>query len=650
MRYFGKVIKSFIKTPQILLAYLLLLAVSNIYIYKTFMSFWEEFKTAGAQSADSLYFCGDIRYLCIVFFVCWFFISFEAAKKTEPAREIFTAMGSRSLVPYISQMLALLFGIFLFTANVAVYAVAACHVLDCPPQTLGQMIKVIVVDVFLLSVASSGMGLLVSAVGKKIVGYIIFLILIFYMIPDYYDIIQDTLPFAREIMEKIHNIICFLPPDVTYLYDGLYGLPFERYRLMSMLFWGAVGCFSFVRVYFIKSRTGKRIAAGAYGIVALIILLVGLNQGSALRMDDELRDVTNYYAAHEGRTEPVNYSVKDYQINFRIGSALSAECKVHLQGDTAQEKYLFTLYHGYRVKYIKDAAGNDLDFAQEGDYITVYAQTPTEYLDLYYRGDGGIFYSNRNACFLPGFFAYYPRSGFVEIFDMDSLKFSAGKEPKAQFDIEINGAGKYVVNLPEKGNRYMGDAENVTIVNGNYEEITDGAGRYIALPQQKSSYSLIDAYRSHSFQNEVQKLMDFLGDDSTEIFQKTGCVIVIPGSTTFSSQMEGFYATDSCVLLSGQCRPYSVLKDEVGAGAYDSLKNIFFEMEPDENFDIQNTEYHKNFIDSGYYTKRDELYDAVLDKMNAVGVKETARKIWKYISAEDYRENIDAELSFIHSI
>ena len=69
MRYFGKVIKSFIKTPQILLAYLLLLAVSNIYIYKTFMSFWEEFKTAGAQSADSLYFCGDIRYLCIVFFV-----------------------------------------------------------------------------------------------------------------------------------------------------------------------------------------------------------------------------------------------------------------------------------------------------------------------------------------------------------------------------------------------------------------------------------------------------------------------------------------------------------------------------------------------------------------------------------------------------
>ena len=80
------------------------------------------------------------------------------------------------------------------------------------------------------------------------------------------------------------------------------------------------------------------------------------------------------------------------------------------------------------------------------------------------------------------------------------------------------------------------------------------------------------------------------------------------------------------------------------------MKNIFFELELNENFDIQDIEPHKNFTDSEHYTKRDELHDAVLDKIQTVGVKKTARKIWKYISSDTYKENIDAELLFVQSI
>lgn len=565
-------------------------------------------------------------------------------------KEIFTAMGGRSIIPYISQILVLLCGILLFTVNVAVYAVIGYYVLECPSWVQGEMVKVLLVDVFLLSIASSGMGLLVSGIKIRFLGYALFLFLVFYMIPEYYNIMQEMLPFGQEMMEKIHSVICFLPQDVTYSYDALYGLPFERYRLMSMLFWGVLGSAVFIKVYFIKRETGKKVMAGLYGVVSLIILLFGINQGSVLRMEDELRYVTSYYAEHEGRVEGVNYEIKSYEINFEITNKLSAECRLHLQGDTNQEQYLLTLYHGYQVKYIRDGEGNSMDFKQEGDYITVYANNPTEYLDLYYSGSGDIFYSNKNACFLPGFFAYYPRSGFVEVFDTDNMVFSARKEREAEFDIGMKGAGKYFLNLPKEQERYKGSVENLTIINGNYEEIKDVGGKYIALPLQKSSYSVINAIKNNNFQKELTELQDFLGDNFSKILDEIHCVIVIPNSTTFVSHVESFYATDSYLLLSEQCRAYSILKDRIGKGAYESLKNIFFELEPKKDFDIQDIEPHKNFVSSDYYTKRDELYDAVLDKMQTAGVKKTAKEIWRYISSDNYKEDMDAELLYVRSI
>lgn len=650
MKYCINLVKIFVKTPQMLLTYLLLLGFSNYYLYKVFTAFSDEFKAAGPLSTDSIYFYGDIRYICIVFFICWFFISFEAAKEIDSVKEIFAAMGGRSILPFISQMLVLLCGILLFTVNVAIYAVVGYYALECPSWVLGQMVKVLLVDVFFLSVASSGMGLLVSAIKIKFMGYVIFMFIVFYMIPDYYNIIQEKLPFSQEIMERIHSVICFLPQDVTYSYDALYGLPFEGYRLMSMLFWGVLGIVSFIKVYFIKREIVKKVIVGLYGAVALTILLIGFNRGSVLRMDDELRHVTSYYAEHEGRVEEVDYEIESYQINFEITNKLSAECRLHLQGDTNQKQYLFTLYHGYKVKYIRDGEGNIMDFKQDGDYITIYADNPTEYLDLYYCGSGDIFYSNGNACFLPGFFTYYPRSGFVEIFDTGNMVFSTRKEKKSVFDIGIKGMGKYILNLPEEQERYKGSVENLTILNGYYEEIKEGSCRYIALPFQKSSYSLINSFKNNDLQKELTELKKFLGDSSFEIFDSTACVFVIPNSTTFVTHVEGFYLTDSYVLLSEQCRAYSILKDRVGKGAYESLKNIFFELEPSKDFDIQDIEPHRNFVSSEYYTKRDELHDAVLDKMQTAGVRKTAGKIWKYISSASYKEDMDAELSFVRSI
>lgn len=649
MKYYNKIVKLFIKTPQIIITYILLFFISNIFMCKLFVSFWNEYQAVGSSASDSLYFYGDIRFLGIVLFICWFFISFELAKKLDTVKEVFVALGKRSIIPYMNQILVLLLGIVIIAADISVYAILAYECLECPPQIFSQMIKVLVWDVLFLSMASSGMGLLVSCIKGRFAGYVIFLLLILCMVPDYYSILRDMLPLDGGIIEKLHDIVCFLPQDVSYTYDSLYGLPFERYRLAGMLFWIVVGVAAFIRVYYIKGKILKRFVIGVYVVAAFLLLTGVINKGSVLRMDDELRNVTSYYADHVAKVEETEYEVTKYQIDFKIRNELTAKCRMELGGNIDQEKYILTLYHGYTVKNIYDSLGEKMNFDQDGDYITIYVDKPTDYLTLDYSGVGGFFYSNQNACFLPGFFPYYPRIGFLEIFDTDNQIFLSNQDKKVQFDIGLDVPGDCVVNLSKENNRYKGTTENLTIISGNYEEITDDTNKCVVLPMQKSSYQFANQFKRNGIQKQWNQLIKYLDGDLTEEFDQSLCVI-IPNSTTFATHLEGIYLTDSCLLLSKQFSAYSVLRQKIGVGKYGGLKQIFFELEPGEDFDIHNFEYHRNFVEKEYYTKDDELYDLVLDKMSTVGVQKTAQQIYQYISSDHYQENVDEELLFVQSI
>ena len=644
-------IKLFIKVPQIVFAYIILLGASNVYMYRLLDSFLQEYQNAGASATDALYFYGDIRYICIVFFICWFFISFEFSRKLSDSmiKEVFVSLGKRSILPYVSQILVILMAIILFTINIALYAVTAYARLDCPPEIVAQMVKVLIFDVFLLSMASSGMGLLVSCVKRKFAGYAIFLLLILYMIPDYYSILQDTLSNLSALLQGIHSIVCILPQDVTYAYDALYGLPFEYYRLLSMLFWITLGYVAFARVYFVKGRRLKKMVIGVYSLFLLILLIAAASKGSVLRMDDELRDVTSYYAENESKVERVPYQVKKYQMDFKIRKELSAECKMELGGDINQKKYIFTLYHNYKVRHVYDGDGKEMRFEQRGDYITVYVDKPLNCIKMNYSGSGDLFYSNRNACFLPGFFPYYPKAGAVKIYDFDNMVFLSNQDTKAEFDVSVKYSQSLVTNLSKENSRYKGITENLTMISGNYEEIKEGSNTYITLPMQKSSYQLVSEYQKKSIQEQVAKLIEYLDGNPLDEFTQP-LLIIIPKSSTFVTLLDSFYTTDSYLMLSEQASAFGVLKARIGAGEYGSLKQIFFDLEPSEDFDIRNYEYKKSYIKKEDYTKTDKLYDTVLERMQTAGVQKTAREIYHYITSEDYKENVDKELAFVQAI
>ena len=118
----------------------------------------------------------------------------------------------------------------------------------------------------------------------------------------------------------------------------------------------------------------------------------------------------------------------------------------------------------------------------------------------------------------------------------------------------------------------------------------------------------------------------------------------------FASHLRGMYAADSCVMIRGMCVPYQVLECYYGGESLKGLKKIFFTLAPDEAFDWDDATYYRDLYGGKYHSREEELNDLVLDKMKEIGVKKTAQAIFSYITAEDYRPDLDAEIQFVQGI
>ena len=136
------------------------------------------------------------------------------------------------------------------------------------------------------------------------------------------------------------------------------------------------------------------------------------------------------------------------------------------------ESYEFTLYHGYIVSKITDVNGNDLRFTQESDYITVYnnSDTPLDKITMYYSGSGQRYFSNVQGISLPGYFPYYPQSGFKEIFDTDIGGFNKYTEKNDfDFNIVVNCPKKVYCNLSDTDTTLLRESLMITLVSGFYD-------------------------------------------------------------------------------------------------------------------------------------------------------------------------------------
>lgn len=129
------------------------------------------------------------------------------------------------------------------------------------------------------------------------------------------------------------------------------------------------------------------------------------------------------------------FKITSYDMELKLSNVLHAEVNVSVSPSNL-DIYGFTLYHGYKVKEVKDESGRELKFKQTGDWIEVESAGETSSLTFSYDGYSNTHYSNGQGAALPGTFAYYPRAGYVVCADADGYEHLTLDEP-TQFDVKL---------------------------------------------------------------------------------------------------------------------------------------------------------------------------------------------------------------------
>lgn len=617
-------------------SYLLLLGVLNVVLVRLFRSFSGSENNPAAGMADAYYYYIDMRVACcFLLFVFFVFISYEFMRKTKEVSldEVLSAKGLQGGLICLHQLLVLWIAVLIIVLNIFVFFLIGYFAFDIPEMFEREMIQIVIVDILLLSLASVGLGFLISGFTHRFIGYLTIIMVVFLTLPNTVHVFLDWQRVYHIPIFYLRDLICFIPPDLMALNDPLYGLPLEWYRQAAMLFWVVVSIL-ICGWKLLKERKRLRVAVSACVLFILCVLTYGVeNKGSVLLMKEHpksaLAETQLYYENLQGKEKNPEFTISDYDMELSMHKALSAVVKCRIASDKVLPSYEFTLFHGYNITKVEDGNGLELTFRQEGDYVAVENQSlaPVQSLIFYYNGYSPLFYANDKGCFLPGFFPYYPKAGYRKVCDG---YFMAQKDSVANYRIKVTGDHSVVSNLEEHNGVLQGKTDNVILLKGYIKEAVLNQRRSVYYPLQRTSFENVQSFVSEEMQQKIQELKDFLG-----IHQDFGLgsrmVINIPWSLAFNSTLKPYYECQDYVLIQGFVEPYEILKANTKAPGKETMRDVFFDLMftadtvPSELTLCKEEEWFDGYDE---YT---ELYDAIILKVQKLGVRHTAQKIYQYL-------------------
>jgi hypothetical protein len=187
----------------------------------------------------------------------------------------------------------------------------------------------------------------------------------------------------------------------------------------------------------------------------------------------------HYYRENPGKDEPADYKITAYDLDIKIGRVL--EAKAEMSFDTKKDSYNMTLYHGYKITAAYDQSGAELKFRRDGDYVTIDCNDATEKIVVAYEGYSPRYYSNEQGVFLPAYFAYYPRAGFIALADDNHSDIRQVLcEYKSKFNIRASYGQVIFSNIDEiRENTFQGETDGVTLYSGFLKEAKNGSLRVV---------------------------------------------------------------------------------------------------------------------------------------------------------------------------
>ena len=650
MSLFPKTIKLFIKSPSVIVPFIIMLAVVNVGLVPLFRTFFLSQASDDNSLNDSIYYFSDIRmivcFLLVIFFV---FISYEFMRKEKECSldEAIYIRGMRGGLICLNQLFVLITAAVVVCLNVAVFFFLGYLKLNGTEVYKSDIIHIVLIDILLLSLASIGVGFLISRLTKRFAGYAVIVFLVFLLIPDLEGVFSEWQIYYHIPIFYLRDFISFIPPDLSAVNDPLYGFPHEWYRTAAMLFWCVIAILLCGWKLIPKKNT--RIIFGVCGILVLCVLSYGVqNKGSVLLMGDQpgaaIQETDYYYGKMTVKEKIPEFKVEKYDMDFSMDKVLHAKVRCDISSDEILSEYEFTLYHGYKVKKIEDENENPLSFLQKGDYLTIDnpSMKSMESFVFFYDGYSPLFYSNKKACFLPGFFPYYPKAGCRKVYDDYFVK---QEDSKAYYHIRTKD-NKIWSNLECVNGEMQGETENVILIKGYMAESDDNEKSGIYFPAQEDSLENIMYFRSEEIHKKENELKDFL-DIKDDFINDEKTVINIPWSMAFQTLMRGYYESDDYVLVQGHPEPYQVLRENTKAVGKEVLKNVFFDLKLDPYTNADELTMFRDEEQIGEPDEYMELYDEVVIKLREIGVRRVARELYHYLISD----TIDTDsLTFVKGI
>ena len=283
---------------------------------------------------------------------------------------------------------------------------------------------------------------------------------------------------------------CLIHSNEQWLADRVYGVDMEPTRWALVIFWCCALSFIFLwKVRPLRSRRRTVVLT----LLAVCALLCGarfyLRHFDSLLLKDSRADgiisrenVYRYYPLGKERpavTEAEPFSVDHYDLELKVDTKLHGTAGITLQGEVP-DLCGFTLYRGYQVIRVTDQTGRELPYDRRVDWLDVTTYADTESLKITWKGEGDVFFSNRQAICLPAYFAYYPVPGHHAVWDYDHCCYAVWiPEEETDFSVTVRSGQRVYSNLPETGrNSFEGRTQAVTLIAGLVEErMEDGCRR-----------------------------------------------------------------------------------------------------------------------------------------------------------------------------
>ena len=461
-------LKTFFKNKVLLVVYTMLLVLINFVQLTSLSHFNEDILASFSQLQNSL--CTAIYYFAVFLFLSYEYCRYEndlpILKKAKKNKTLF--------IIYLNRFFVLITLNLATTLIYMIYNVGAYLSLGIKHfEFVIHIVLSMLVNFFMTGLVAILMGMLLALVFKRVVAFLVGAIVIFLGSPMFESIARGEILSGGLNLYPVEGIFDFYTPSLFWMPNFLTGYSLLPYRIALLIFWifALLAALLGLLIQGCKIKFCSIVICAVFSISGIMFyfkpssrLIMNYNPSNGLNSDLE------YYNNTEQKDELGGFDVTDYVLNIEVTDKLNV--KSILTVSESIPEYKFTLYHGYKITNVKNQAGNRLNFTQDGDYFTVYNDSDVSQLYIEYSGFSPKFYSNAQGVVLPGFFPYYPHSGFKSLFYIEEQGFyKLLVENKPSFSISVKGQKNIYSNLSVlDDNTFTGSSTGVTIISGLVEK------------------------------------------------------------------------------------------------------------------------------------------------------------------------------------